>query len=72
MQGVLVDTLTNDWTIHGIANPLTKMQWWGSDPSVTIIRPTKERLQERMGQYWITDTPAQRAYTLEGGDVLQS
>ena len=72
MQGILVDTLTNDWTIHGIANPLSKMQWWCSDSTVTKARPTKERLQERMGQFWITDSAAQRAYTLEGGDVLSS
>ena len=72
MPGILVDTLTHDWTIHVIANPLSKMQWWCSDPKVTIIRPTKERLHERMGQFWITDSAAQRAYTLEGGDKLSS
>ena len=55
MQGVMVDTLTYDQAVHGIANPLLKMQWFSSDPSVTIIQPTKERLQERVGQYWSTD-----------------
>ena len=65
MQGAMVDTLTYDLAIHGIANPLLKMQWFSSDPSITIIRPTKERLQERVGQYWSTDTRAQRAYTLD-------
>ena len=72
MQGILVDTLTYNWTINGIANPLSKMQWWCSDSTVTITRPTKECLQERMGQFWVTDSPAQRAYTLEGGNVLSS
>ena len=62
--------LTHDWTIHIIGNPLSKMQWWCSDPVVTITRPTKERLQERMGRLWVTDSAAQRAYIVEGGDVL--
>ena len=39
---------------------------------MTIIRPTKERLEERMGLFWVTNSPAQRVYTLEAGDVMTS
>lgn len=72
MQGILVDSMTHDWTTHGIDNPLSKMHLWCSDPKATIIRPSTERLEERMGRFWVTDSPAHRLYTLKGGDTLTS
>ena len=68
MQIIPVHTLTQERTIQDIANPVSKMQWWCSDSSG---RPSSAS-KGRWANFWVTDSAARRAYSLEGGDVLTS
>ena len=71
-QGILVDAATYAQGIHEIDIPLAKVQYYTNGLHKTIYLPTKQKRVDHLGNFWHTDTPAERLALLQNAEEVHT
>ena len=71
-QGILVDVATYAQGIHEIDIPLAKVQYYTNGRHKSIYLPTKQKRVDHLGDFWHTDTQAERQALLQNAEGVHS
>ena len=69
---MLVDATTYFWAVMQIDTPEKEVRYYSDGKHRSVILPTKDCKEARLGDFWTSDTPDQRAAVLERGNEIFS